>query len=610
MPGYTIRWANRSASNQDWQISNGDSFELLPNYVKCATVTINNDYTFQISVTTNGGVAAANLKYTAANQTWNLDSNTPNEWQLATGNNIVTVRCFLNDIPQNENKPEYMACETMLDNEIQRVDALIERPFILKRKIIGEQKTELDQVISDLPWLDGFVFGAGIDAITASMAGSAVKPFTPQQRTVKSLSEHYRFVQSDSELNREVEASASGKYNIEGVTINASASYLGKIKYSELIITLIAQYESVYDGYDEADSYELTDEATTLISEPDKFRKAYGDYFVAGGRRGSSFLAVYTCKATSVENMDEFKASFGGEAPEVFSAEVSTRFMQAASQHNISISLDLFMDGIQGKSPSGPWTPEKILNALKWFKAHEQGKARRAKLKHYSTIKPNYTRMIDVAPDVFVELRQLYTKVWDIRSLYASSPEYYRNQLKMDYTALDYGVVSNQKNLVTDKDKRLDYQKKADVLLSELSDVFARMDFYFKVKKAVGTEPSQNAAISEGKGQQHWLYGYSVYTKSSAVVINSMTLNNNQSGHVGWREHTFEFGPDGNYLIVGWQVISNWHDGTNGSWWKAINQILLTDQAAVHVKSKYGRGLDWSFVVYYVDAKDYQFSNE
>lgn len=476
-----------------------------------------------------------------------------------------------------------------------------------KTAIRGENQTELDQVISNLPWQDAFNFGAGVDAITGSVSGTAIQHFEPIQRTVKTSSEIYRFIQSDSELNREIETSASGKYNIEGVTVNASAAYLSKIKYSELITTLVAEYESHYDGYDEAETYQFTDAAKKLIGDPNKFRKSYGDYFVAGGRRSSRFTAVYTCQASSVESMDEFKASFGSEAPEVFSADGSARFVQAAAQHNINISVYLFMEGYQGTAPSGPWTPEKIFEALTGFKANEKGVDLEAKLKHYSTIEPSYPRKIDVTPDVFVELRQLYTKLWDIRSRYASIPGYYQDQLKNDYTTLDYGIVSNQEILVSDEAKRSVYQQKADSLMSVLSDITARMDFYFKVKKVVSTEPGNGQEIKEGKGQQTWLYGYSTYSKSNAVVIDSTKLNYSKKGHIGHREHTFEFGPQGNYLIVGWQVVSNWGDGTNGSWWEATNQILLTDYAAVHVKSQYDRGCDWSLIIYYVAAKDYQF---
>jgi len=479
-------------------------------------------------------------------------------------------------------------------------------PAVRSKATPGET-TELDQVIADLPWTSGLVFGAGVDAITGGPSGSAVMPFTPQINTGKSSKEHFRIIQTESELEREIETSASGKYNIEGVTVSVSTSYLSKIEYSEMSFTLIAEFESEINKYDEADTYKLTDQAKELLHEPEKFRKAYGDYFVAGGKRSSRFIAIYNCSSTTVKSLDEFKASFGGDMPEVFSAEGSVRFMQSASKFNIKTSFDLFMTGYKGTEPSGPWTPAKIVEALAWFKANEDGVYGQAKLKHYSTIDPAYPRTINIAPSVFVELRQLYSKVWDIRSRNASAPEYYQEHYKEAYRALTYGVESSQHDLATDLAKRQAFQQQADILLSNFDDVFARMDFYTKVKNVVSTEPPQDQIIQEGAGQQVWNYGFNVYDKSGAVVIHETTLGYKEDWHIGYREKTLEFGPDGKNLIVGWKVVSNWGDGSNGCWYKAIDQILLTDHAALHVKSQYDRGCNWSFVVYYVDAKDYQF---
>ncbi len=472
---------------------------------------------------------------------------------------------------------------------------------------LGTVQTELEQIISGLGWTEGFRLGEGIDAVTGSQTASALQPFTIQQKTVKSSQEHYRFVQNDSAYNEEVEASASGKYNIEGIQVSASTKYLQEVKYSEVAITLLATYEVIYNGYDEASEYQFTEAAKGLLAEPARFRSAFGDYFLAGYQRGSRFLGVYACQATSAEKMIEFQASFGAETPDVFSAEGSTRFLSAASAHNINITCDLFMEGYEGAGPVGPWTPEKIMEALNWFKANATGTPLRAKLRHYSTLDPNYPHTVDIAPDVFVELRQLYTRVWDVRARYHSCPAQYQAQLTNDFTALDAGVTSKQGILATDQAQRLQYQQQADSLLSKLNDVMDRMDFYFKVTAAVRTEPAKGANIEEGTGQQTWLYGYSVYTKSPAVTIHSTNLHYSDSWHIGWREHIFQFGPDGNYLIVGWEVVSNWNDGTNGSWRKEVDQILLTSQAAVYVTSEYDRGCDWSLIVYYVDAKDYQF---
>lgn len=118
MPRFTLRWANRSHSDQDWMISVGDNFHLRPNYVRTVQVTINRDFTYQIVVSTNGGHAAANLTYTAATNTWTLNSHTPNEWQLQVGNNIVTVRCLLEDVNEDSEMPDYLAGLPKLEEKL------------------------------------------------------------------------------------------------------------------------------------------------------------------------------------------------------------------------------------------------------------------------------------------------------------------------------------------------------------------------------------------------------------------------------------------------------------------------------------------------------------
>jgi hypothetical protein len=464
--------------------------------------------------------------------------------------------------------------------------------------------TELDAVVSNLPWGDGFDFTKGLDAITGGLMHSALERATPVERTVRSTAEHIRFIQNESELNTEIETAVSGKYNIEGVTVSAAAQYLQKIQFSELAVTLIASYTSEYEGYDEIQRPQLTADAQKLINEPAKFRKQHGDYFIRGGKRGSSFHAVYTCRSRSAKDMVEFKASVGAEVPDVFSAEGSARFMKASSTHNVSVAVDLWMYGHEGSPPSGPWTPEKIIKTLEWFKGHEKGRDNRAELVHYSALDADYPRTIDVSPDVFVALKRLYAMVWDIRARYASCPPAYQKRFTNAYNDLVNGVTANQSRLPTDLVERAKYQQQAEALQAALNQVFERMDFYIKVREAVSTEPRKDQEIDDS-GRQSYLYGYSTYTKSNAVVINTDRYTYKEDWQVGWREHTFDW-QHTDRLIVGWEVVSNWHDGTNGWWEKKSDPILLTHRAEVHVKSLYDRGCNWSFNVFWVDAKDYE----
>jgi hypothetical protein len=468
--------------------------------------------------------------------------------------------------------------------------------------------TELDLVVADLPWQKGFAFGAGIDAVTGAQSGTAVQAFVPTPHGPKSSEHHYRWIQSTQDVAREAEASASGKYNIEGITVSGSAAYLQKLRVSELAVTLVAEYVVRYDRYDEADTNRLTPEAQRMLPDPPAFRKAFGDYFVAGGCRESRFLAVYACQATSVEQMDSFKASFSGSAPQVLTAEGSARFEEAVSRSNVSVSLDLFMSGYEGTPPSGPWTPEGVLKALEWFVANEKGAYALAKLKHYTTLAPDYPRTIPIAPSVFAQLRSLYLKLWQIRAMYGSAPPSYQRRFRDEFNALDSGLVAHQGDLASDPEALGGYEQKADALMGKLQDMADRWDFYLKVKARTWDEPPQGQEIEEtASGPQAWLYGFNGYSKSPAVVIQSETRRYAEEWHVGWREATLETGPDSRRLLVGWQVNSNWGDGSNGSWWKAVDRILLTGHGAVHVKSRYDRGCDWTVIYYWVDAADYDF---
>jgi hypothetical protein len=461
-------------------------------------------------------------------------------------------------------------------------------------------------VVTGLSW-QNIPFGIGIDAITGGTASVAVKPFHLATPPGKSSAEHYRFVKHERELGEEIQAAASGKYNVGGVDVSASASYLQNIKFSDLSVTLIAQYEVRHDQYDVAPAYELTDEAKHHLDQPEEFRSRYGDYFLAGGLRASRFIATYVCSSHTAEDMRKFEVAFGGSAPDVFSAQGSASFKRAATDHRISVTADVFMEGYDGTPPGPPWDPETIIKALNWFKEHEVGRHLSALLYHYSMIAPEYPREINIDPSVFVELSQLYRTLWEVRARYHTCADYYRKELQPHYEELDIGIPAAKRQLATDAEKRREYRAKADRFRLTLDNVFARSDFYVKVQQRVRDEPAPRAPVESGSGQVRWVYGYSTYTQSPAVVIQSETLHHAEEYHVGWREHTFQFGPGHGRLIVGWEVISNW-DELNGAWSKETDQILLRDYAAVHIKSLYDRGFNWSLKISFVDATLYHFA--
>jgi hypothetical protein len=132
------------------------------------------------------------------------------------------------------------------------------------------------------------------------------------------------------------------------------------------------------------------------------------------------------------------------------------------------------------------------------------------------------------------------------------------------------------------------------------------MVFTSKVRDAIGTEPGSGHA-TEDSGRRSYFYGYNQYPRSAAVAIKMDSESYSDEWHVGYREHTFDWRHE-DRMIVGWEVVSNWADGTNGFWRQDSAPILGSHRANVYVKSWYDRGCNWTLNVWWVDAKDYDFS--
>ena len=470
-------------------------------------------------------------------------------------------------------------------------------------------QTQLVQIVSNVEWRDAFEVGAGVDVVTGNQAATAVRHSQVGRQKTKGPSiETFDFVSDSSKLNREIEGAVSGAYNTLRMGVGNSNSYLQRLEYSALSVTLLAKSTITYQGFDRAESFELTDEAKKLIADPATFRKQYGDYFIAGSQRQSTFVALYHCTSRSEKSLRKFKTSVQGSLPLIFSAKGSSHFTEEASKYGIEINIEVFMSGYEGSGPpTQNLSPKDVIERLNWFNQHEVGAPRRTLLHHYSVLDPSYPRTIDISPQVFVELRKLYREVWAIRSRFAACPGPYKSQLEPRFNALDDGVDADQPLLPTHPEMRRRYTRDATRLRSDLRNVFSRMDLYFKVREARHTEPSKGTEITSGEGgQQSWMYGYRTYLANPEVEISEY--------HHGWRhpwtedaQHTFRFGGDQEKLIVGWKVISRRTDGLNGYWWKDVDTILGSDRFLVTVENSFDRFVSYGVEVYWVEAKNYLF---
>lgn len=461
--------------------------------------------------------------------------------------------------------------------------------------------TLLDTTVVDHPWHREYRLGLGVDAVTGQLRSSAVKPFTVEDQAPLTARFMYSLVQSESDMSSLISASTKGSYNLEGITVSAGTSFLNAVTVSELAVTLVAQVSVARSQYSLAPDYELT-----AAPEPG-FREKYGDYFVAGYRAASSLFVVYQCRFTSSEQRSKFTATLSAKAPEVMTAEGSTEFERTAKETSASLSIQIYAQGVDGALPNAPasgWTPAAIVTTLlPWFGDHQAPDPFEAYLMAYRLIDPALPGEVPVAPDVFARLATLYDRFWLARGLFATCPDFGRPQVEAEYKRLAAAVQANQASMAGDDATIALLTGQTEEVLATLRAINHRQAFASQLRVAARTEPAEGTLIDADKGRVRWNYGYS-QAPQPGIVITSQTDTVEDSWKIGWREHVFTF-HDARKLIVGWDVICNWADGTGGDWRKDSDTIIGRSSGKIYVKSDYDRGYSWTVVWHVVDAADY-----
>jgi hypothetical protein len=503
---------------------------------------------------------------------------------------------------------------------------------------VSAPKTDLELTVSDVPWNDSFKPGVGIDAATGKSAvGTAVQPFTATGTRLATIKETVSYITDTNTLKREIEASVSGKANFNmyaNVEVNGKLEYLSKLDASRNSTTMIAKCVKTFE-YEDADSYELTQQAArTMTENPAAFRATYGDYFVAGVKRGGQFVAVYHLLSSNKEDLDRFKSELGVKAnvPETDikgSGKVSGRFEEVAKTNHIQYKIEVYMDGVEDRSVSPEqsseqkssdgldWTPEKVMKELEEFKRAARGKPFMAKLQHYKTLAPNYSNTIAVQPSAFRELNRLYGMLWEVRALFNSLPGNATSALATEKVDFDNAVTTNRTSLVTDYEQRRIQTEKGQNLVDRLVSIAARRAFFEEVQIARQGEKPEGWGLGQKEGVHLLEFGYTpdkpywaqlLRDSGGAVVITPQVLDYRPDYRPFKRWETTLAVNDPSKLIVGVTVRRNWGDGTGGECWRDMpERILLGTRGAVHVKGLPERGTSWTVTYYTVKSEDYPF---
>ena len=476
------------------------------------------------------------------------------------------------------------------------------------------QTSLLPAYIQSIPWQDGFTFGHGVDAITGYLAQSAVEPFETKPTQIKRSKETFRLLFSDLDLEEEIFASAGIALNIGqvGFSLGGSSALTSKAKVSATSFSILGTYTALFEQFDLAQTYQMTPEANEFAtSSPSQFRERYGDYFVAGGQRSSRFTALLTYSSKNILSLNAFSAKMHGRLHELFSVDGSLEWARAASEAGIHVEVEVEMQGYQGdRTPSAPWDASKLIKALSWFKEHEVGVYRIARLHHYSTLNFYISRSVDIPSSVFAKIRNLHHLLSTLAVLAGSCPAHESRQaLQREVVSIRENVEIGQATLAVFPPSLRGFLAHAENLHERLRTLHRRYRFIIDLQTQIFTQPKHR--ITASKNLQHWTYGYLKYRLDSTIKIESTSqrLTVPSTFTIFRREGTLTYStPTSNRLIVGWEVVSHRVDGHNGSWRKLSRNILLDTSGSITFRSWGFRRVDWELITYHVDASLFNFS--
>lgn len=481
----------------------------------------------------------------------------------------------------------------------------------------NSKASPLPYYIESVPWQGGFAVGHGngVDAITGHLAQSAVQPFEAKLGQIKSSKESFRLLLTEMDLAEEIAASAGVALNIYqvGSSLSGSSVLTSKTKVSATSFSILGTYITLFEPFDIAQSYEMTNEAIKWARKsPNQFRGQFGDYFVAGGQRSSKFTALLVYSSKNVHTLQEFSAKMQGRLQDLFSVEGSIEWSRAAANANIQVEVEVEMQGYIGEgAPSAPWSASKVVEALTWFKEHQVGVYRSARLHHYSTLNCDHElpRSIDIPSSVFGKIRELHHLLATLIALVGSCPECERRpSLQGRVASLRGEVETQQAELAKDISTLQLLLDRAKNLHEELQTLHKQYRFIIEVQAEVSTQPTPRIVAS--KNLQHWTYGYRNYLLDSTIKIESTSqrFTAGPALTVFRRDGTLAYSTLAHdRLIVGWEVVSHRVDGHNGSWRKLSRNILLDTSGSITFRSWGFRRVDWELIVYHVDASTFNF---
>ena len=363
----------------------------------------------------------------------------------------------------------------------------------------------------------------------------------------------YQFISSMEEYERNISANFAMSLSYQAIGASASVECASNYRFGLTSTTLLIHYEELESRYQQlnTDNCKLTTAAQKILNEhPEKFRKEYGDYFVAGYQYGGVYNAYISITTETEEQLDTLKAALSGSfksGNNSISAEAQAEMKRAMKNCNAQISVEIRTIGAGNSLPDSQIIPndsnysaiDAVVNQLASFRNKlassfdpKSYSPVKVMLKRYYTldaVRSKIDRAIPITVEHRKKIEAFNRELISVRGYYNMFNGLPSNQVE-DKKLADYrsrledviGTVTHDEGFYENSSLLNQTMNKAQALNTELKPIGERYVFYRMLVDAQNKE-NWGGRLPYGTGKS----GYTSFNKSKLVTedINAGSWN-------------------------------------------------------------------------------------
>ncbi|KAI9771828.1 MAG: hypothetical protein M1840_001598 [Geoglossum simile] len=444
-------------------------------------------------------------------------------------------------------------------------------------------------------------------------------------------------VSTSEELSTRIKADVSATIPLEGMTIEASSSYLRETKITKKTLLQIIE-DTTWEQPKKVTIGELklSQKASDILGGENglkEFRTRYGDYFIYGYQRRSKFSAICKINASSESTRDEIKTKLAAKGGNVGAMSAELEYMSKREKENISIDINMRIAGVkQGGIKEGeatqteadgaiPPDDAKPLDIVKFFNYYQNNMSPvpcTALLCHYSAIDTRFPCPEDQFKEFGELLGAAFQELFFAQCNVISSPMVRASEVAEEITR------------VCRKIEKLDLndKKAVDLVISDKADCLQeakkwglRHQLLIEAKKCENTSIPNSEWIYAKKpwswcsgmeGTENFIFpGFEPKPWKYDLIRSDFIYYNdryNPGYRAGYQYDSITLGSH-SVKIIHWSVLSGWQDDTNG-WWKHTSGGILNSEITSGFCTQSGRGGDWWVNATAVDKLQYELRDD